>query len=80
MRIFFVVALAGAWWAWHLHAQPQAKAAPAEPPAVAAGAPEHRGDPVVHCVFEADDSTFVRRSECAARGGEVDEPSWARQD
>ena len=77
MRIFLLLALAGAWWVWHLHAPPPEPQAPSEPPAVAAGAPDHSDDPLVHCVFE-EDSTFLRQAECTSRGGRVDEPSWAR--
>lgn len=42
--------------------------------------PEPEPDPIVHCVIggRAPDEAFLRHSECRARGGHTDEPSWAR--
>jgi hypothetical protein len=42
--------------------------------------PEAPDDPVVHCLPASGipDDAFLRLSECQARGGRPDEPSWAR--
>ncbi len=53
---------------------PQTLGAWAEPLAEVSAPPP---DPVVHCRTEGG-ATFLRRSDCAAVRGQVDEPGWAR--
>lgn len=73
-RLMLLLIVCGA-VAWHRSGGDEAKPPdpqPEETPAVSAGT-----EPVVHCVVDGVGG-YVRRSECAERGGTVDEPLWAR--
>jgi hypothetical protein len=59
---------------------PAAPAAPLWRRVLAWRETEAPDDPVVHCTLAAGtpEDAFLRLSECEARGGRPDDPSWAR--
>lgn len=93
-RIFFLVLAVGCWWTYqtyHVGDGPgdELPAVSADGAAAAEGAglrrlwanapAEPAADRVVLCRRGAE-SEYLRDSECALRGGRVDEPAWARVD